>query len=65
MTLPTEEVYSLKYARKFLRDLAGMKLMDIRKNARSIRTDAIARLRHYPADYIIDRMWNDRLEREE
>ena len=65
MTLPTEELISLKYARDFLREIGGSKLGEIRKNARKIRKEALARLRHYPPDYVIDKLWFDRINGEE
>jgi len=61
MTLPSEELLSLKNARTFFRDLAENKLGKVPKK---IRIEAIHRLRHFPADYIIDKLWKDRIENE-
>ena len=54
MTMPCEKKRSLIYAREFLRDL-----MDPRKTPRvprEIRKEAYYRLKHYPADYEIEKL---------
>jgi hypothetical protein len=60
MTIPLEEKWALLKAHKWLRELSMMSLGDIRANPRKIRSDAIYLLRHWPFDFVIQEMWEER-----
>jgi len=60
MTLPTEELWTLKNTRQFLRDL-----LDPKKTPRvpsAVRKEASRCLKHYPFDYYLDKMYKERID---
>lgn len=57
MTLPAEQVHSLKRTREFLRSLLISK--ETPRVPRVVRDEAYSCLRHYPGDYHIDQRWAD------
>jgi len=65
MTLPSEEKHSLKITREFLRSLVKMNMTEIRKDAKSIRQQAIRCLRHYPWQIYLDEMYEQRIKEKE
>jgi len=62
MTLPREELNSLKNTRDFLRMLINSNLGTIRKDARGIREHAGRLLRHYPWDMHLEDMYKKRIK---
>ena len=50
MTLPYERVWAIKQHLDFTRKLGQMTLTEIRKNARTIRDDALRIRRHAPSE---------------
>lgn len=63
MTLPDEELWALKRTHEFLQEIIQMKLGDIRKNSRGLREKARVCLRHYPYDFILEKLWQPRIYR--
>jgi hypothetical protein len=55
MTTPRERRESLKYARAFLQSLTDAKATP--RVPREVRRQALARLRHFPADFQIDEVF--------
>jgi len=53
VTLPIEEVRSLKYTHEFLRKLLERPALKMKQ----VREEACRCLRHYPSDYKIDEKW--------
>ena len=51
MTVPAERRRAVEHTRKWLYEVICMKLRDIRKNPRAIRSAAIRLLRHYPESW--------------
>ena len=62
MTLPDEELCSIKRTHEFLRDLLRMNITTIRKEARTIRERASRCLRHYPWDMVVEKLWEKRIK---
>jgi len=66
MTMPHEEVRSLKQTREFLRSILPMRLCDFRKMKKADfdkwKEGLHSCLRHYPWDTTIDRRWGDETE---
>ena len=63
MTLPNEELNSLKQTRKLLRRIIQSNLTTIRKDAKELRKLAGMCLRHYPWDMIIEDLWEERINK--
>ena len=57
MTLPSEEVRALQYARDFIRDCATQPRMPMKE----LRDRAFRCLRDFPLDYTIARKWADQV----
>ena len=55
MTLPSEQVSTLKRVRKWLRELATSK----RKSQSEIKRMCCSLLSHYPSDYHIEKKWSE------
>jgi hypothetical protein len=60
MSLPFEEVYSLKRTRDFLREILTMKAKDVKIT--ELRAEAYSCLRHFPFDLVIDDLWEERIK---
>jgi len=57
MTIPSEEKNSLEFTREFLRELLGPG----KWSKKELRRRAGACLRHFPASYVVDRLWEERV----
>ena len=54
MTLPYERVWAIKQHLDFTKKLTRMTLTEIRKNARTIRDDALRIRRHAPSEDLFE-----------
>ena len=63
MSLPDEEVRSLKRTHKFMCDILAMRVSDFRKMKKEgfeeWRQEAYYCIKHYPIDFEIDKRWSD------
>lgn len=66
MTMPNEELAALKRTHDFMRSILTMRVSDFRKMKKpefeQWRENAYYCLKHYPADYIIDDLWENRIK---
>jgi len=60
MTMPDEECRTLKEAREFLVYIASMRIADIRKQSHAIRKTSLKLLKHFPFEYKIDKLYEDK-----
>lgn len=60
MTIPIEELYTLKYTRQFLIDLNDRNQHP--RLPKRVRQIALSLLKHYPDQYIIDQLWEQRIK---
>ena len=60
MTVPIEELYTLKHTRQFLLDLLDKEMYP--RLSKRIRQVAISLLKHYPDQYVLDKLWDERIQ---
>lgn len=60
MTIPIEELYTLKHTRQFLMDLNDREQYP--RIPKRVRQIALSLLKHYPDQYVLDELWNDRIQ---
>ena len=65
MTLPDEELRALKQTHEFMRNILTMRVSDFRKMKKGEfekwRKDAYYCIKHYPFDYTIEALWEERI----
>lgn len=59
MTIPIEELYTLKHTRQFLMDLNDRDQYP--RMPKHVRQVALSLLKHYPDQYILDKLWGERI----
>ena len=62
MTMPHEERDAIHATRNFLREILSHNLTYIRNNPKKIREGAMHCLRHFPWDFVVDQIWQKRIE---
>lgn len=60
MTIPIEELYTLRHTRQFLLDLNDRQQYP--RIPKRIRQIALSLLKHYPNQQILDELWNERIQ---
>lgn len=60
MTIPIEELYTLKHTRQFLMDLNDRDQYP--RIPKRVRQVALSLLKHYPDQYILDKLWDERIQ---
>lgn len=60
MTVPIEELYTLRHTRQFLLDLNNRELYP--RIPKRVRQVASSLLKHYPNQHILDELWDSRIQ---